>query len=705
MTKTKLGSHGRVPATDDRLPGWIASILCATASALCLTAASAADDAPAEHARALRASGIDLQYVDSAVRPQDDFYTYVNGKWLATAEIPADKPGFGAFDQLQDTLQEQLRQIIETAMQNAAAGPDSEQRKIVNLYQSFLDETRLEQLGVRPLADEFAGIEALKSTKDIPALIAHLQRLGVTVPFSPMVHLDAKDSTKYVFDLVQDGLGMPDRDYYLTDDDVKLKQVRAAYLAHVQKMLQLQGDAAAAAQARDILALETRIARAQWTKVQNRDPVKTYNVVKIDRLAALAPGFDWKRYLVAAGVDGKVGYLVISQPSYVRGLDRILAGTPLPVWKAYFKWHLLSDYARYLSSSFVDESFAFNGTELQDIPENLPRWKRAVQLVDRSIGEALGKLYVARNFPPDSKARSDALVKNLLAAFRQDIDSLDWMGAATKQQAQAKLAKITTKIGYPAQWRDYSTLELRADDLVGNVMRANMFEYQRNVNKLGKPVDRNEWGMTPQTINAYYDSEMNEIVFPAAILQPPFFNSAADEAVNYGAIGAVIGHEISHGFDDQGAQYDGDGNLRDWWTAADHAAFAAKTKALVAEYDAFEPLPGYHLNGELTLGENIADNSGLAVAYKAYQISLAGASAPVIDGLTGAQRFYMGYAQEWREKDRDNFLIEMIKVDPHSTAPFRVLGALVNQPGFYEAFNVKEGDKMYRPPAERVTIW
>jgi predicted metalloendopeptidase len=686
------------------MPGRFSSPLRTAVAAGCALAALSGRAWAADE-RAAPVSGIDLQYIDGAVRPQDDFYTYVNGKWLAKVEIPADKPGFGSFDQLNDTLQGQLRELIEASVQDVAAPPGSEVRKIAGLYQSFVDEARLQTLGVQPLADEFAGIQSLKSRRDIAALMAHLQQLGVSVPLSPQVHLDNKDSTRYVFDLGQDGLGLPDRDYYLKDDDAKLKQMRTAYAQHVQKMLQMSGDAAAADEARDILALETRLARVQWTKVQNRDPLKVYNPVKIEQLSHLAPDFDWQRYLIAAGVDGRVGYLIISQPTYLQALDRLLVSTPLPVWKAYFRWHVLSEFARYLSRAYVDEAFAFNGTTLQGIPENRPRWKRGVALVDESIGEALGKLYVARYFPPDSKARADALVKNLLAAYHQDIDKLDWMGPATRREAQAKLAKINTKIGYPTRWRDYATLELRADDLVGNVMRANVFEYRRNVDKLGKPVDRSEWGMTPQTINAYYDPEMNEIVFPAAILQPPFFNSAADDAVNYGAIGAIIGHEISHAFDDQGSQYDGDGNLRDWWTPADHAAFAARTKALVAEYAAFEPLPGYHLNGELTLGENIADNSGLAVAYQAYRISLAAATAPLIDGLSGDQRFYMGYAQQWREKDRDNFKIEMVKVDPHSTPMFRVLGALVNQPPFYQAFDLKPGDRMYRPPSQRVIIW
>lgn len=404
-------------------------------------------------------------------------------------------------------------------------------------------------------------------------------------------------------------------------------------------------------------------------------------------------------------MQGKVGYVTVTQPSYLTGFAKIVAQTPLSTWKSYFRWHLLSDYSPYLSKAFVDNRFAFYGTALRGVPEIRPRWKRGVALVDGSIGEGLGKLYVAKYFPADRKARVDALVQNLIEAYRQDITQLDWMGADTKKEALTKLSKIMIKIGYPTKWRDYSSLQFHEEDLVGNVMRANEFEFHRNINKLGAPVDRAEWSNTPQTVNAYYNPEFNEIVFPAAILQAPFFNAAADDAVNYGAIGSVIGHEISHGFDDQGSQFDGDGNLRDWWTHEDHERFTAKTHALIAEYSAFEPVPGYHLNGELTLGENIADNSGLAIAYKAYKISLGGKPAPILDGLSGDERFYLGFAQEWREKIRDNFAIELIKSDPHSMSVDRVLGTLVNQPGFYQAFNVKPGDKMYLPPEQRVIIW
>lgn len=650
------------------------------------------------------ASGIETQYIDSSVRPQDDFYRFVNGKWLDLTEIPADKPRVGSFDVRDEESLDQLRDIIEAAARDVSAPEGNNSRKIGNLYQSFMDEARLEAPGAMPLQGELDRIAALRDKREIADLVAHLQQIGVTVPLGQSVHLDNKDSTRYVFDVAQDGLGMPDRDYYLKDD-AELKKIRAEYRLHIQRTLALAGDKAAPDEARDILALETELAKAQWTKVELRDPVKAYNKVDVARLPGLTPTFDWKRYLVSAGVDGKVHDLIVAQPSYVSAFGRILERTPLAVWKSYLRWQLLSSYAPYLSKSYVDEDFGFSQATLQGVLQNRPRWKRGVVLVDQSIGEALGSLYVAKYFPPQSKVRADALVKNLLEAFRRNLDDLDWMGPQTRRQAHVKLAAIRTKIGYPDKWRDYSGLGLRPDDLVGNVMRARQFEFRRNVGKLGNPVDRTEWLMTPQTVNAYYDPEMNEIVFPAAILQPPFFNAAADDAVNYGGIGGIIGHEISHGFDDNGSQYDEHGNLRNWWTAKDRKAFAAKAQALVAQYGAFEPVHGYHVNGALTLGENIADNSGLAVAFKAYELSLNAGPAPVLDGYTGEQRFYIGWAQVWRQKARDNFLIEMVKSNPHSPPVDRAVGAVVNQPGFYQAFAVKDGDKMYLPPGRRVIMW
>jgi len=661
---------------------------------------------PAPSAAPPLVSGIDIQYFDPSVRPQEDFYKHINGKWLADTEIPPDKGSYGTFMKLRDDSEAKLHAIIED-LQKSVDPADPDQQKIADLYFSFMDEPTLESLGTKPLSGEFAKIDALKDKKEITGLIAHFNEIGVAAPFSPVVHQDAKDSTKYVFDLEQDGLGMPDRDYYLLNDD-KLKQARTRYGQHVQKMLELAGDKAAAANAKDIVALETQLAKVQWTKVELRNPIKTYNKVEFSKLAGIAPGVDWNHYLTDTGVQGKTDYLVIGEPTYLHGFDQLLQKTPLSTWKAYFRWRLLSEFSAYLSKPFVDEHFAFYGTALRGIPENRPRWKRGITLIEDSIGEGMGKLYVARYFPPESKARMEGLVKNLLAAYSADIDTLDWMTAETKQKARAKLAKFTPKIGYPDKWRDYSALQIDKSDLVGNVIRAQTFEYNRNLNKLGKPIDRSEWGMTPQTVNAYYNPEMNEIVFPASILQPPFFDPRADDAAIYGGIGSIIGHEISHGFDDQGSQYDGDGNLLDapgWFTQADLDKFKEKTRALVAQYSAYEPIPGYHVNGELTLGENIADNAGLAISYKAYQLSLNGKQAPQIDGMSGDQRFFAGWAQAFRGKSRVDDEIVRLKTDPHSPVAIRGTVPEMNQNAFFDAYGIKEGDKMYLAPEKRVTLW
>jgi putative endopeptidase len=685
-------------------------LLIGTACAFILAGCNKTPDAPPQSNAAPAApapvSGVELQYVDDSVRPQDDFYKHINGKWLAATEIPADKGSYGSFDQLFDNSQTQLRGIVE-GLQKSADAADPDQQKIADLYSSFMDEQGLESRGLHPLDAEFARIDALKDKKEIPALIAHLTIIGADQPYAPVVHSDAKDPTRYVFDLQQSGLGMPDRDYYLLNDD-KMKLARTQYGKHVEKMLQLSGDKNATIDAKEIVALETHLAKLQWTKVETRDPVKGYNKVEFAKLATLVPHYDWQSYLTSSGISGKTDYVVIGQPSYITGFGKLVEATPLTTWKSYFRWQLLSAYAPYLTKAFVDERFAFNGTALQGIPQNRPRWKRGLDLIENSIGEGLGKMYVAQYFPPAAKERMDRLVQNLLAAYKADIDTLDWMSQDTKQKAQAKLAKFTPKIGYPVKWRDYSELKIDKGDLLGNVIRAQTFEYNRNLNKLGKPVDRTEWSMTPQTVNAYYNPEMNEIVFPAAILQPPFFNPLADDAVNYGGIGGVIGHEISHGFDDQGSQYDGEGTLLSppgWFKQEDLEKFKAKTRALVDQYSAWEPVPGYHLNGELTLGENIADNAGLAIAFKAYKLSLGGSSSPVIDAMTGEQRFFAGWARVWRGKTRVDREIVNIKTNPHSpeyirgTVPEKNLGA------FFDTFDIKDGDKMYLAPEKRVTLW
>jgi len=648
-------------------------------------------------------SGLDPAYIDAGVRPQDDIYRYWNGKWLASFEIPADKGSYGAFTGINDKIQEQLRGIVE-GLDHTPPAAGSEAKKIADLYASFMDEARLEQLGATPIHEQFARIDALASKDDLPTLIARLNRIDVGAPYDLGVDPDEKDSTRYAVSIGQSGLGLPDRDYYRKDDE-KLKAVREQYIAHIEKLFTMAGESDAHESAVQILKLETAMAALQWTRVENRNPEKTYNKLALADLDKLTPGYEWKRYLEATGIAGKVDYVIVNQPSYFTGLAKLIGETPLPVWKTYFKWHVLSAAAPYLSKDFVAARFAFSGTVLSGIPQNTPRWKRGLRLVDGAMGEAIGHLYVDRYFPPANKARMEKLVATLLEAYRRDIETLEWMGPETKIGAQAKLAKLVTKIGYPSKWRDYSSLEISRDDLLGNVQRADEFEYRRNMDKLGRPIDRTEWDMSPQTVNAYYNPLMNEIVFPAAILQPPFFDAAADDAVNYGGIVAVIGHEVSHGFDDQGSQFDADGNLHDWFTKEDHERFAAKTKALVAQYDAYEPVPGYHVNGELTLGENIADNSGLTLAYKAYQQSLGGKPAPVIDGFSGDQRFFLGWVQVWRGKVREAEEIRMIKIDPHSPPAVRGTAPLKNLPAFYRTFDVKPGDKMYLAPDQRVLIW
>jgi predicted metalloendopeptidase len=650
-------------------------------------------------------SGIDTQFIDASVRPQDDFFTHLNGKWLKATEIPADKSSHGTFMQLRDDSQVHLRAIVEAAQKDRSAKTGTDVQKIGDLYASFMDEARLETLGVKPLAGELQRIRTLKDKKGVPNLVAHLSKIGVATPYGIRVGQDARASTKYATYVGQGGLGMPDRDYYLKLDDKRMADTRAKYEAHVAKVLALAGEKNAAAQAKAIVDFETELAKVQWTKVENRDPVKRYNKMSVAELGALTPGYDWNAALAAAGVGNKLDYIIVAQPSYLAGFNEVLAKTDLTTLKSYFEWHLLREYSPYLSKDFVDANFAFYGTTLTGTAENRPRWKIGVSLVEGALGEAAGRQYVAKHFPAERKARMEELVKNVTAAYKQSIDELDWMTPATKVEAQAKLAKFVPKVGYPNKWRDYSKLAIRKDDLVGNVKRASEFGYNRNIAKLGKPIDREEWGMTPQTVNAYYSSSMNEIVFPAAILQKPFFDMAADDAVNYGAIGAVIGHEIGHGFDDKGSQSDGDGNLRDWWTKEDRAAFQQRADMLVKQYNGYSPLPGYNVNGELTLGENIGDLSGLAIAYKAYKISLNGKPAPVIDGLTGDQRFFMGFGQVWRSKMREAQQIVQVKTDPHSPGQFRANGTVMNHPAFYEAFGVKEGDKMYLAPKDRVKIW
>jgi putative endopeptidase len=669
-----------------------------------LFAVGAAAQAPAAKPPAL-ISGLDLAAMDKSIRVQDDTFDYANGHWLKVTPIPQDRGSVSIDTELLDKSLDELHGLIDTAAKDVRATPGTEARKIGDLYASFMDEAAVEAAGLGTIKDELARIDAVKSKSELPALFAHLNRIGVSTPYGIGVSPDIRDTTKVAAGVDQDGLGMPDRDYYIKDDDARLVDIRGRYQKAVAKLLGLAGQADAAAQAKVILALETRIARAQWTRTELRDPVKTYNKVMLNVLDAQTPGYHWQVYLTDTGVTGHTDYVIVGEPSYFKAFGDMVKTEPLSAWQSYLRWRVISEYAGYLPKAFVDADFEFFGTALRGTPQIRPRWKRGIGLVEESLGEGLGKLYVAKYFPPATKARMDKLVSNLLTTYRQDVTALDWMGPETKKQALDKLAKLRRKIGYPDHWRDYSGLVIRRDDLVGNVIRANEFEFAYQLGKLGKPVDRDEWLMTPQTVNAYYRPDLNEIVFPAAFLQPPVFDPARDDAANYGAIGATIGHEMSHGFDDEGSQFDSSGNLHDWWTKEDHARFAAKTAALVAQYDVFLALPGYHVNGKLTLGENIADNSGLAIAYKAYRSTLNGHEAPVIDGYTGDQRFFLAYAQSWAGKVRDKQQIVYLKSDPHSPDAARGTLPLRNQDAFHAAFGTKPGDKMYLPPDQRVHIW
>jgi len=674
---------------------------CAYAAAVVASVCSIA----AAPAAAQLQSGVLQQNFDKAVRPQDDFYRYVNGQWLMTTAIPSDRSNYGAFALLEEGAEKNLREILEEASTRANLVAGSDQQKLGDFYASFMDEASIEARGLQPLAQEFGRIDALKSVADVVRYIGHAQRIGVPQPFAFYVAIDERNSTQYLGTVAQTGLGMPDRDYYLSDD-ARLKGVREKYRAYVRDLLTAANTPDAAAAAEKIVSLETRLATAQWTRVQNRDAEKTYNRHDRTELAQLTPGLDWSAFFDGAGVPAaKVAAINVTQPSYFAALAQAFAAVPVADWRTYLRYKVLNAYASDLPARFVKLNFDFNQGVISGIEQNKPRWKRGVDTVEGGVGELAGKAYVERYFSADAKRRMDALVENLKAAYSQGIDQLEWMSPATRAKAHAKLAQFSTKIGYPSKWRDYAALQVKRDDLIGNEMRAADVAFDRNVRKLGGPIDKTEWLMTPQTVNAYYNPPANEIVFPAAILQPPFFNVQADDAVNYGGIGAVIGHEMSHGFDDQGRRYDGAGNLNDWWAAQDNDEFSRRAKALGAQYDALSPFAGLHVNGELTMGENIADLGGVAMAYRAYKLSLNGKESPVIDGLTGDQRFFIGWAQVWARKYRDDELKKRLLTDPHSPSEYRANNILSNMPQFYAAFGVKPGDKMYRAAAEQVRIW
>jgi putative endopeptidase len=646
-------------------------------------------------------SGLLLPGFDRSVRAQDDLFRFANGEWLRSTEIPADRSVYGAFATLADQSETNLRAIVEdsAARRGPAGSPD---QQIGDFYASFMDTARVDALGTAPLQESLDRIGTLASPADLARYFGESATTNVSSPLALSISQDAKNAAAYLPGVWQSGLTLPDRDYYLKSDP-QFVTIRDRLRAYVARMLGLAGVADPDGSAGRVLALENRLAEVQWTAAQERDATATYNKYTVAEATARTPGLDWKTYLDAAGVH--TTDFVVAEPSYFTALGAALTSVPLADWKPYLKFKLIDGLAPYLSDAFVTARFEFRGRDLTGQQEMRPRWKRGVAAVDNAMGDLLGQRYVQRYFPPDAERRIDTLVSKLIDAYRSSIDGLDWMSDATKAQARDKLSKLAVNIGYPSRWKDYSKLAVARDDLVGNVLRSARLEHQRDLDRLGKPVDRTEWFTTPQTVNAFYHASRNEIVFPAAILQPPFFDATADDAVNYGGIGGIIGHEISHAFDDQGRKFDGTGNLRDWWTPQDGQRFTERTTALTAQYSAYQPLPGEHINGELTLGENIADLSGLTVAMRAYRLSLGGRPAPVLDGFTGEQRFFLGWAQVWRGKTRDEALRSQLLSDPHSPHDFRVNGVVSNLPEYYAAFNVKEGDKLFRPPDQHVRIW
>jgi len=643
--------------------------------------------------------GFDATGMDLSVKPGDDFFRYANGKWADRTEIPSDRTRYGNFDKLAELSENRLRAILEDAVSGKINDPDAS--KVAAAYASFMDEALAEQLDVKPIEGELAEIRGVTTKDQLTGLMGKANMSGFVSIVPVFITADAKAPTKYTTIAVTGGLGLPDRDYYLQP---AFGTQKTKYQEYVARLLEMIGWEKPAESAGAIVDFETKLAQDTWTRAERRDRDKTYNPMTVAELNTAMPGFDWNRYLAQSELP-KVERIVVTTNTSFPKFARIYSETSLDALKAWQAFHVADGAAPYLSKRFVDASFEFRNKTLAGQPEQRPRWKRAVAFVDRTIGESVGRMYVARYFPPAAKAKMDALVADIRTALNARIQRLDWMGADTKTRALEKLSKFTVKIGYPAKWRDYSLLTFSKSDLYGNVIRAAAYEWRRDVVRLDQPVDKTEWGMTPQTVNAYYNATNNEIVFPAAILQPPFFDPDADPAINYGGIGGVIGHEISHGFDDQGRKSDGDGVLRDWWTMDDAAKFKAQTAILGAQYSAFEPLSGAHVNGDLTMGENIGDMGGVSLALDAYHASLRGRAAPVIDGLTGDQRVFLGWAQVWRQKIRDETLRQGLVSDPHSPARYRVNGVIRNIDAWYSAFQVQAGDELYVAPANRVRIW
>ena len=652
------------------------------------------------------AGGFDPSEFSESIRPQDDFFDHINAQWIAANEIPEDRTRYGIFNVVFDRTELQVRALIEAAAAKTAAGEaSSEEARIGAVYLSFMDEDQVNRLGLAPLEDLFTQVEGLSRHQQLAQVFGALQTLDISLPVGFYIDSDAADPQSSLAYFWQGGLGLPDRDYYSNDAE-KFVDIRAKYLLYIERMHRLAGWDNAALHAKEIFELEDALARMQWSRVQNRDRERIYtNKISV----ASHPQAEFWQSLLVAGGFGMPQTIVLAQDDYFAQLPGFINKTPLSTWKTYIRFRILESFARYLSTDVAAESFEFRGKILRGQQIQRPRWKRGVATVNGLLGESVGQVYVSQHFPPNAKTKIADMVEGLRTAFGEAIDELSWMAEETRIEARAKLAAFNKKVGYPDDWRDYSSLKLSADSLIANVRAGRVFENARQIAKLTKGVDRNEWGMTPQTINAYYRPTWNEIVFPAAILQPPFFDAAVDDAFNYGAIGSIIGHEFSHGFDDQGRKFDGAGALRDWWTEADAAAYSERAAALVEQYEAFEPLPDASINGKLTLGENIGDLAGLTMAYRAYKNAerktWGEAGAPLIDGYTSDQRFFIGFAHAWRGSYRDEALGELLLRDPHSPGKFRVIGVLRNLDAFYSAFDVQPGDKMYLPPSERVRIW
>jgi putative endopeptidase len=645
-------------------------------------------------------SGIPIGELDPDIRPQDDLFRHANGLWLARTEIPADRARYGSFAILVEDAERAVREIVEEVV---SAPEGSEERKFGDFYASFMDAERAEELGSLPISETLAAAQAVSSIPELLETLGRLERQGIGGLYQLFVSTDPGDPQRYLVFFEQGGISLPDESYYREE---RFAGVRDAFVGHVQRMFELAGLPDADQAASRVFDLETAIARHHWDNVESRDREKTYNL--FTWTDALSAGPDLTGWLVALDPPaGSFGEIVLRQPSFSAGLASLLTAEHVHAWRDWLSWQVIHSAAGYLSEAFVQESFDFYGRTLSGTPELRERWKRGVSLVEGAMGEAVGRAYVGRHFPAEAKQQMDVLVTNLLEAYRRSIDELEWMGADTRRQALEKLEKFTPKIGYPARWRDYSDLRIDPTDLMANVRAADAFEFHRQLNKIGKPIDRDEWFMTPQTVNAYYNPGMNEIVFPAAILRDPFFDPSRDDAANYGAIGAVIGHEIGHGFDDQGSKSDGDGKLTDWWTADDRRAFEARTRSLIEQYNALAPkqTPGQYVNGALTIGENIGDLGGLAIAWEAYVVSLQGAAAPEIDGLTGAQRFFLSWALAWQLKARDEEVVRLLAIDPHSPNEFRCNQIARNLDEFYDAFGVGATDELWLEPADRVRIW